>query len=260
MARGKKAFFLGVAGAAALVFLAVLHVADPSWETCAGEANRLFNVAAAWWACGALFAAAAAMGRGARAPWAFLAVGLGLLAFSETVAAYFLVVRDSAISQLWLLNFAYLGAYALTIAALAWRAGTLPFTVSPFVKPVLIFLLTAVFAFFFYHVVRLVGSSRAMPGVIKIMVLLFPAADYVILVLAAYVFASYGRGVAGRPWTVVALGVLFIALSDLLGGFGAATAGGRKVYGELGLLAQFVGYFALAWGAWYQRALLKDAA
>ena len=259
MTRRKKALLLAVAVAAAAVFLAALHVAPSAWQVCAGETNRLFNVVAAVLACAALFAAGAAVGRGARVPWNLLAAALVLIAFAEAVTAYFLVVRDDAVSQLWLLNFAYLGAYALTIAALVCKARSLPFTIFPFLKPVLIILVTVIFAYVFYHVVRIVSSSAAMPGVAKILILIFPVTDYFMLVLAVYVCASYGRGVAGRPWMVVALGVLFIALSDLLGGFSAAAGDKGRTYVDLALIAQFVGYVAMAWGAWFQRALLKDA-
>lgn len=257
MTRGKKAFCFGAAGAAALALLAVLHLVPSTWDVCAHETNRLLNVAAAWLACAALFAAAAAVGKGARGPWNLLAAAVALIAFAETATAYFLVVRDGAVSGLWLLNFAYVGAYAVTIAALFWKARSLPFTIFPLLKPVLIVVVTAIFAHVFYHAVRIVSAATGMPGVAKVLTLVFPAADYVILVLAAYVYTSYGRGVAGRPWMVVALGVLFIALSDLLGGFSAAATEGR-IYVDLSLVAQFAGYAAIAWGAWYQRALLKD--
>jgi hypothetical protein len=258
VSRDRKALCLGVAGAAAVAFLAALHLAPPAWNVCAGEVNRIFNVAAAWLGCAALFAAGAAAGKGARGPWNLLAVSLALIAFAETVTAYSLVVRDDPIPRLWLLNFAYLGAYAVVIVALAWKARSLPFTIQPLLKPVLLVVVTAIFAHVFYQAVRIVSSAAAMPGVAKVFTLLFPAADYVILVLATYIYTSYGRGVAGRPWMVVALGVLFIALSDLLGGFSAATAARARLYVDLSLMAQFIGYVAICWGAWYQRALLKD--
>jgi hypothetical protein len=256
--RGKKAFLLGLAGAAALVLLAALHLAPSAWDVYAAETNRLFNVAAAWLACAALFGAA--VGKGARGPWTLLALALALTALAETAHAYFLVVRDDRIPGLWLLNFAYLAAYAVTIAALAWKARSLPFTILPVLKPVLIAVVTAIFVDVFYHAVRIVSSAVGMPGVAKILTFVFPAADYVTLILAVYIYTSYGRGVAGRPWMVVALGVLFLAVSDLLGGFSAAAAGGSRVYVDLSLVAEFIGYAAIAWGAWYQRALLKDAA
>lgn len=258
MSRGRKAFWLGVAGAAAAALLAALHLAPPTWDVGAHEANRLLNVAAAWLACATLFAAGAAVGKGARGPWNLLASALVLISLAETATAYLLVVRDAPIPGLWLLNFAYLGAYAVTIAAMAWKAKSLPFTILPLLKPVLVIVITAIFVDVFYQAVRMVFSTTAMPGVAKVLTLAFPAADYLILVLAAYVYTSYGRGLAGRPWMVVAVGVLFIAVSDLLGGFSAAAAEGR-MYVDLSLVAQFVGYAAIAWGAWYQRALLKDA-
>jgi len=259
--RGKKALWLGVAGAAALVLLAALHLAPSTWNVCADEANRLLNVAAAWLACAALFAAGGAVGKGARGPWNLLAAALAMVALAETATAYSFVVRDEPVPGLWLLNFAYLGAYAVTIAALAWKARSLPFTILPLLKPVLIVVVTAIFADVFYHAVRIVSSAPGMPGVAKVLTFVFPAADYLILVLATYIYTSYGRGVAGRPWMVVALGVLFIALSDVLGGFSAAVAAATegRVYVELSLVAQFFGYVAIAWGAWYQRALLKEA-
>jgi hypothetical protein len=258
VSRGRKALCLGVAGAAAVAFLAALHLAPSTWNVCADEANRILNVAAAWLACAALFAAAAAAGKGARGSWNLLAIALAFIAFAETATAYSFVVRDEPIPGLWLLNFAYLGAYAVTIAALAWKARSLPFTILPVLKPVLVVVVTAIFADVFYYAVRIVSSAPGMPGVAKVLTLVFPAADYVILVLAAYIYTSYGRGLAGRPWMVVALGVLFIALSDMLGGFSAAAAEGR-IYFDLSLVAQFTGYVAISWGAWYQRALLKDA-
>lgn len=258
MTRRKKALLLGVAGAAALAFVAALHVAPSAWEVCAGETNRLFNVVAAWLACAALFAAGAAVGRGARVPWNLLAAGLAFIAFAETVHAYFSVVRDIAVPRLWLLNFAYLGAYAVTIAALVCKARLLPFTIFPLLKPVLLIVVAAIFVDVFYHAVRLVSAS-AIPSAAKVLILIFPVTDFCMLVLAIYIYTSYGRGVAGRPWMVVALGVLFIALSDLLGGFSAAAADKGRTYVDLALIAQFVGYVAMAWGAWFQRALLKDA-
>jgi hypothetical protein len=238
--------------------LAALHSAPAAWAVGAEEANRLLNVAAAWLACASLFAAGAAVGKGARGPWNLLASALALIALADTATAYFFVVRDAPIPGLWLLNFAYLGAYAVAIAALAWKAGSLPFTILPPLKPVLVAVVTAIFVDVFYHAISIVSAATGMPGVAKVLTLLFPAADYVILVLATYVYTSYGRGVAGRPWMVTALGVLFIALSDLLGGFSAAVAAGGRAYVELSLIAQFIGYAAIAWGAWYQRALLKE--
>ena len=59
MSRDRKALCLVVAGAAAVAFLAALHLAPSAWNVCAGEVNRVFNVAAAWLACAALFGAAA---------------------------------------------------------------------------------------------------------------------------------------------------------------------------------------------------------
>jgi len=255
--RGRKAFLYGLAAVAAVVFLAALHAAPASWEVRADEVNRLFDVAAAWLACAMLFAAASAVGRGARVPWNLLGAALAAIAFAETLTAYFVVVRGEMTSLLWLLNFVYLGAYVVTITALVCKAKSLPFTILPILKPLLIILVTAVFAHVFYQVIRIVSSSPAMPGAAKVLMFVFPVADYLILVLAAYVYASYGRGVAGRPWMVVALGVLFIALSDLLGGYSAAAGEGRT-YARLALMAQFTGYIAITWGAWYQRALLKD--
>jgi hypothetical protein len=255
--RRAQAVVFAAVGVAALAFLGALHIAESTWAVGASETNALFDVVAAWLACAALFSAGAAVGRGARAPWNLLAAGLALIAFAETVHAYFSVVRDIAFPQLWFLNFVFLAGYAVIIAGSAAKARSLPFTVLPLLKPVLLILVGAIFAHLFYQAVRLV-SSPAIPLAAKFLILIFPVTDFCMLVLAIYIYTSFGGGVAGRPWMVVALGVLFIALSDLLGGSSATSAAHRQVYHDLTLLTQFVGYCAIAWGGWYQRAILED--
>ncbi len=255
---GKKAFVYGGAGAAALLFLVALYIAELRSDVGAAEVNRLLNVAAAWLAFASLFSTAAATARAARLPWNILALGLVLLAGAETVVTYSLVVKDRMVPRLWLLNFAMLAAYVVIVAALAVKARSLPRFVFPRSKSILMLLVSAAFVFVFYQAVQLVLSQAAMPWIVKALVLAFPVADLGMLALAVYVSTTYGRGVAGRPWAGVAVGVSFLALSDVGAGLARAFAGEAVFYVALALTAQFVGYGSIAWGAWYQRALRAE--
>jgi len=254
----KRALVFGGAGATALLLLVALYVAESTWDVRAVEVNRLLNVAAAWLAFASLLSAAAAATRGARAPWNVLAVGLVLLAVAETIVSYFTVVRGKMAPGLWVVNFALLTAYAVMIAGLAVKARSLPRFVFPRSKSILMLVVGAAFVFVFYQGVRLVLATAAMPWIVKAFVLAFPVADLGMLILAVYVSTTYGRGVAGRPWGAVAVGVSFLALSDFAGGLARAFADQADFYVALALLAQFAGYGSIAWGAWYQKALRAE--
>lgn len=254
----KRAYVFGAAAAAVLLFLAVLYVAEATWDVGAVEVNRLLNVFGAWLAFASLCSTAAGAVRETRLPWRILAGGVILLAVAETVVAYFVVVRGGMIPQLWLVNFALLTAYVVMIAGLAVKARSLPRLVLPWSKLILMLVVAAAFVFVFYQAVRLVLTTAAMPWVVKAFLLAFPVADLGLLILAVYVSTTYGRGVAGRPWAAVAVGVSFLALSDFSGGLARAFAGEADFYVALALLAQFAGYCSIAWGAWYQRALRAE--
>ncbi len=249
---------MAAGGAAALLFLGALYVTEKSWGLGAHEVNRLLSAAASWLAFGNLVASAAAASKGTRSPWVTLAAGIFILTFVETAILYFTVIRDDMPSGLWILNFALLAAYVVIVVGLILKARSLPLFAYPWSKSILMAAIALMFIFVFYQALRLAIATPEMPGVIKALVVAFPAADLAMLVLAVHIATTYGRGVAGRPWAAVAVGVAFLALSDVLAGLARVFVDSVAVYLALGSAAQFAGYSAVAWGAWYQRALSSE--
>jgi hypothetical protein len=254
----KKAFMLAAGGVAALLFLGALYAAEERWDVGANAVNELLNAAVVWLACASLISTAAAAAKGTKSPWYTLAVGLFLLALAETAVSYFTVVRNHMPVRLWLLNFASLSAYVLIIAGLTVKARSLPRFVYPWSKLILMAAVALLFVFVFYVAVRLAVTSPGMPWVIRALMVAFPAADLAMLTLAVYVTTTYGRGVAGRPWAAVAVGVAFLALADVLAGLARVFVDSVTLYSALASVAQFAGYAAVAWGAWYQRVLSSE--
>jgi hypothetical protein len=255
--RGKKAVVLAAGGGAALLFLGALYVAEKWWGVGAQDVNRLLSAVASWLAFTSLVCSAAAT-KGTKSPWYTMAVGMFLLALAETAILYFTVVRDEMPPGLWALNFALLAAYVVIIAGLIIKARSLPLFGYPWSKSILMVAVALTFIFVFYRALRLAVASAGMPWVIKALVVTFPVADLAMLTLAVHIAITYGRGVAGRPWAAVAVGVSFLALSDILAGLARVFVDSVTLYSALASVAQFAGYSAVAWGAWYQRALSSE--
>jgi hypothetical protein len=255
---GKKAFILAVAGAAALLFLGGLYVAEKPWGVGAQDVNRLLSAAASWLAFTSLLSCAAAAPKGTKSPWFTITAGIFLLALAETAILYFTVVRDEMPPGLWVINFALLGAYVIIIAGLIIKARSLPLFAYPWSKSILMAAVAVTFIFVFYEAVRVALASPEMPSIIKALVLAFPVVDLAMLMLAVHITVTYGRGVAGRPWAAVAVGVAFLALSDVLAGLARVFLDSVALYSALASVAQFAGYSAIAWGAWYQRVLSSE--
>ncbi len=246
---------LAAVGTAALLFLGGLYVAEKRWGVGAPDVNKLLSTAASWLAFASLVSGAAAAPKGMKSTWYTMAAGIFLLALAETAVLYFMVVRDEMPQGLWVINFALLAAYVLISAGLIIKARSLPLFAYPWSKSILMAVVAFTFVFVFYQAVRLAVASAGMPWVIKALVIAFPVVDLAMLMLAVHVAVTYGRGVAGRPWAAVAFGVSFLALSDILAGLARVFIDSVTLYSALGSVAQFAGYAAVAWGAWYQRVL-----
>lgn len=254
-----KAVLYAGAGLAAVIGLAALHAAEPTAEVGAREVNRLLNVAGAWFAAGGLFLTGMALSRGARPVWVWLGAGLAAVAVGDTIIAYWGVVRRLPLSPLWPVNFLYLAAYFVIAAALLIKAKSLPRSWRPLPRVIAVAAVGAAFTVWAYRSVSLLLSQPALPGVVKIFVAVFPLADFAIVGLAVYIFTTFGRGVAGRPWMAITVGVLAVALSDLAASLYASWPAAAGVLQPGALVAQFAGYAAIAWGAWYHRAIIEES-
>ncbi|UCH79235.1 MAG: hypothetical protein JSU81_04610 [Candidatus Coatesbacteria bacterium] len=257
--RKSKALVYAVAGAAAVAMLAALHAAESAAAVGAVEVNRLLNVAAAWLAAGGLLITGSGLSRGARPVWLWLAAGAAALAVGDAVVAYYVVVRRAMPRALWVVNFLYLAGYLVITAALLIKAKSLPWSWRPLVRLAAVAVVGAAFVVWLYSSFRVLISQPAVPAVVKFFVAAFPLADFAMVALAVYIFTTFGRGVAGRPWMAITVGVLAIALSDLAGSLYASWPAAMVVLRPGALVAQFAGYAAIAWGAWYHRAILKES-
>jgi hypothetical protein len=257
--RKSKALVYAGAGVGAVAVLAALHAVESAAAVGAMEVNRLLNVAAAWLAAGGLFLTGTGLSRGARPVWLWLGTGVAALAVGDTVVAYYVVVRRGMPPTLWVVNFLYLTAYFVIAAALLIKARSLPRSWRPLLRLVAVAAVGVAFVVWLQRAVHLLISQPAVPAVVKFLLVAFPVADFAMVVLAVYIFTTFGRGVAGRPWMAITVGVLAIAISDLAGSLYASWPAANVVLRPGALVAQFAGYAAIAWGAWYHRALIGES-
>jgi len=260
MNKKRSGFKLGVAAIAAVGALVFLHVAQLYWPVGADRFNAVVNTAMAWVAVYSLWLTAGGLEGGAsRRPWRFFAAGFAVLALGETLTTYNRVIVDFAFRGLWFANFLNVAGFLLIIAALAIRARAFG---RPTFSLLYIFILTLVTAAMTAAVTPVFRAAIASPGIpvpIVFLIVLMPLFDLAIIALAFYVATTFAGGVGGRPWVSVALGVSFSAVADFLDMYGAWLKAEAGPLRSASLVVTFLGFAAVAWGAWHRRKVVPEA-
>ncbi len=259
MNSNRKAIWYGVVGGAAALVLAAVHLADRRGPVGASAVNQFAHVAVAWFTFYALWLTFRKEGGAGRAPWAFLAAGVGVLAVGETGSFYIKYLLDIVWRELWWVNFVTLAAFGCIVVALVVKGSSFGKGVPPPAFFVLVTAAVVVVSVLLYPVVRHVLSAPGAPRVVLGFVLIFPLADLFLLAAAIYVATTFAGSRAGHPWAAVAFGVLYLAAADLLSIYYGCHAGAADLLDAASQVLSFMSYAAIAWGAWYQRVVVREA-
>jgi hypothetical protein len=245
--------------------VAVLNVGESrfGWGVAASALTSLFTTLAGWLAVVMLIRAAAGEIKEGRRPWVLLAAGCACLSVGQTLGFYVEVITRAGPRGLWPVNILLLAGYGLIVGGLFAKARRLFGTRLNVWRGVALALVVIAFgAAFVFLGTKLATEGSGMPAIAIALTLAFPAVDFVIVLLAVYIAATFAGGVAGRPWFAIAGGVILAAVSDAAGiitaleRYGQPSAAGASIWG----LVAFASVAFIIWGAWYQRLLWDESA
>jgi hypothetical protein len=223
------------------------------------EVNLLVNAAAAWAAVWWLTATARREARAGRTPWLHLAMGFVVFGVGETLTAYFKALAPFEFRHGWVLSLVRLLGFALVITGFIIKVRRLADVSLTAVKMLIMLALAFIFGVAFWPFAWKLFTVSDIPWTGVFFIIVFPAVSFVVMEIAVYVAMTFAGGVAGRPWVALAFGIFSSAGAHLLGMYiGFVDVPWRFPLTAVAAFLSFLCYAAVAWGAWYQSAILRD--